>query len=598
MANESHSTAGGTGAPDVAALPRVSPSWGRIAKRALIWALFLLLIYATRDFFAIAFMTFLFSYLALSIVDRCVARLAPGSQSAGLRRLLTLAVFLVGPTLLLVVGALVMPSLVAECQHLAGWASRLSPESEAAQLMEKVVGPAEFRRTYGDASDERYQAAYGEFRDTGRRHTQAYLSFPKLEDWVEGGFHRQLAETQAGAARAGVLGEGVSSPAFVQWVRRSNRADVLGDEAAAAGPSSAGDEPPSADELLAKARHDPALLARLRQAWLDDTAHPATPAGVDEAAYRRQFRAFYEALRAKSPHSLPYSFDQFVSLQAARPQGAAAFAEALEGGAKKKRERSESELQADFEAAQSHRLFQSWWATSSLAKMTRQWIDANPASPSADYIEGILASLLNLPVGLASALLLSFFICIDFPTLRVASRRLRDTWLRDAYDEVVPALTRLGGIIAQAMRAQGGVALCNATILLVGLAAIGVEHAALLAAAAFVLCLVPTLGVLFAWALIGAIALIQPGGGLGLAMKASGVVMLVVVLETFVFSPRILGKLLDLHPVVSLAILPVAHYFFGVWGLILAVPVCVYLINDVIMMRSAGDPAKKTDTPA
>jgi len=38
-----------------------------------------------------------------------------------------------------------------------------------------------------------------------------------------------------------------------------------------------------------------------------------------------------------------------------------------------------------------------------------------------------------------------------------------------------------------------------------------------------------------------------------------------------------------LHPALIIIILPIAHYFFGIWGLILAVPVSVYVINDVIL---------------
>src|SRR4029077_212040 len=107
----------------------------------------------------------------------------------------------------------------------------------------------------------------------------------------------------------------------------------------------------------------------------------------------------------------------------------------------------------------------------------------------------------------------------------------------------------------------------------------------LLAGAVFVLCLVPTLGTLLAWVLIAAVALVQPGGGPVLALEASLAVLFVVLMETFVFSPRILGRMMELHPVLIIAVLPVAQYFFGVWGLILATPVAVYVIHVIILQR-------------
>jgi predicted PurR-regulated permease PerM len=59
--------------------------------------------------------------------------------------------------------------------------------------------------------------------------------------------------------------------------------------------------------------------------------------------------------------------------------------------------------------------------------------------------------------------------------------------------------------------------------------------------------------------------------------------VVVILLETFVFSPRILGKMMELHPVLILTVLPLAQYFFGVWGLILATPVAVYVVYVLIL---------------
>jgi predicted PurR-regulated permease PerM len=130
----------------------------------------------------------------------------------------------------------------------------------------------------------------------------------------------------------------------------------------------------------------------------------------------------------------------------------------------------------------------------------------------------------------------------------------------------------------------------------IALTLLGVKLAVLLSGAVFVLCLVPTLGMALAWALITVVALIQPGGGPVLALKVSGAVLVVSLLETFLFSPRILGKMMELHPVLIIAILPLGQYFFGVWGLILATPVAVYVIYTIIL-REALPGSKTPDKP-
>jgi len=48
-------------------------------------------------------------------------------------------------------------------------------------------------------------------------------------------------------------------------------------------------------------------------------------------------------------------------------------------------------------------------------------------------------------------------------------------------------------------------------------------------------------------------------------------------------SPRIIGKIGHLHPVLVIAILLIAEHFFGMWGLVLGVPVAIYLIRVVLL---------------
>src|SRR3954454_24259718 len=93
------------------------PPWAALLKRLAIWGAFFFLVYLTRDFFFLAFMTFMFSYLALGVVGWGMRRLSPHAEKPGLRRLLTLAVFILGPLALLGVGALVMPRLVEQAER-------------------------------------------------------------------------------------------------------------------------------------------------------------------------------------------------------------------------------------------------------------------------------------------------------------------------------------------------------------------------------------------------------------------------------------------------------------------------------------------------
>lgn len=560
-------------------------------KRLAIWAAFIGLIYVARDFFFLAFMTFMFCYLALTLVGWIMHRMSPGVDRPGLRRLVTLAIFVLAPLVLLGIGALVAPKLIAQGQRLAGWLSQVNPENEVARILEQYVGPSEFRREYGNSDDPRYQKALQEFRKTGERHVEAYLQFPTLEAWLEGSFGKEYSDSESARIRSHLLAEGTSSQDFAQWfngveypkLAAQVKAEPKGAETSAADPLVRQAATTSPAEMLQQVRRDPATMARLRDEWVRDSVESGIARSKQSPDYEARFREYYDLQRAQSPQSIPYAFDQFLALQRVRPSGAKAFGTTLDKLFPDSEANTEANLVADFEAARKHDLFQSWWSSSSTAKFIRHTIDSQLSGEGSGWMGRVASTFLNVPMDLVTALLLSFFICIDFPALRRASQRLRETWLHDVYDEVVPALSSLAILIGRSMQAQGLIALCNATLMFLALTVLGVEHAVLLAAAVFVLCLVPTIGMMIAWVLLAVVALLQPGGGVMLALKVTGAVVVAVALETFVFSPRILGRLMELHPVLIIAILPIAHYFFGVWGLILAVPVTVYLIHAVIL---------------
>jgi predicted PurR-regulated permease PerM len=559
-----------------------SPAWLRTLRKLAIWAGFLLFLYLTRDFFFAGFMTFIFSYLTLACVAWGMNKLSPDRERPWLRRLLTLAVFLLAPLLLLGLGMLVARPLIQQAQHLAGWLSHVSPESEAARLLEKYIGPREFREKYHGPNDPTYRKDLEEFRASQIKHVDAYNQFPHLEAWVQGAFDKRYLDAERGRIRARLAREGASSAAFAHWFTT-----IKAPQAKATRP---------AEDLLAEARQDPAQLAALREEWLNASVAAALGAAKASPAYHAAFRAYYDEQARASPQAVPYTFDQFLALQKARRAGPEAFGAALARLRPAADDESPAQLEADFKAAKEHELFQEWWGGSAAAQFIRRQIEGDGTGAGAARMERILTSLLNVPLDLATALLLSFFICIDFPRLKTGVRHIRQTWLRETYDEIVPALANLGHLIGQCMRAQGLIALGNALAIFVGLTLLGVAHTMLLAGAAFVLCLVPTLGMILAWFLVAAVALVQPDGGLSLVLKATGVISLVVLLETLVLSPRLLGKKMELHPVVLIALLPIAQYFFGVWGLILAAPVAVYVIHVLILRKElpgAATPARR-----
>src|SRR5438067_805041 len=89
--------------------PAAGTAWPALVRRLAVWCLFLLVLYLTRDFFFVAFMTFLFCYLTLALVGWGMKKLSPDRDRLWLRRLLTVGVFAVGPLVLLAGGLVLGP---------------------------------------------------------------------------------------------------------------------------------------------------------------------------------------------------------------------------------------------------------------------------------------------------------------------------------------------------------------------------------------------------------------------------------------------------------------------------------------------------------
>jgi predicted PurR-regulated permease PerM len=59
-------------------------------------------------------------------------------------------------------------------------------------------------------------------------------------------------------------------------------------------------------------------------------------------------------------------------------------------------------------------------------------------------------------------------------------------------------------------------------------------------------------------------------------------IIIIHAIEAYVLNPLVYGRHLKLNPVLTLIILFVAYHAFGLWGMLLGVPVARYFIHDVL----------------
>ena len=178
------------------------------------------------------------------------------------------------------------------------------------------------------------------------------------------------------------------------------------------------------------------------------------------------------------------------------------------------------------------------------------------------------------------ALLFSFLILVDLNRIKAGIGRLRTSRVGDFYEEAAPPIARFGIVLGRAVEAQAAIAVVNTVLTLVGLLLLDIPLVAMLSIIVFVCSFVPVLGVFISTTPIVLVALNT--GGPGLSLAAIALVILIHAIEAYVLNPLIYGRHLKLNPVLTLIILYVGYHAFGLWGMLLGVPVARYFIHDVI----------------
>ena len=193
------------------------------------------------------------------------------------------------------------------------------------------------------------------------------------------------------------------------------------------------------------------------------------------------------------------------------------------------------------------------------------------------------------------ALLFSYLILIDLNRIKAGISRLRTSRVGDFYEEAAPPIARFGIVLGRAIEAQAAIAVVNTVLTLIGLLLLDIPLVAMLSIIVFVCSFVPVLGVFISTTPIVLVAL--NAGGPGLSLAAIALVIAIHAIEAYVLNPLIYGRHLKLNPVLTLIILYVGYHAFGLWGMLLGVPVARYFIHDVLGVPGR-ERARAARTPA
>ena len=340
--------------------------------------------------------------------------------------------------------------------------------------------------------------------------------------------------------------------------------------------------------ILTDLESDPVLIGELKNQWAEAQAARQWSDFRESADYQDKFKSYYKTRRKENPAAAPLDFDFFESLARAYPKGKQDFLAVVRQHYETTKE-SRAAQEHDFETTSKLQLGQQWWGSSHVADWIREHAKSDgPGALNAlgVWLEERLAHLVRVPIQVLTALMIAIFILIEWHRMKEDVIAIRQTRLQPIFDEIAPGMIALGKLIGKSFQGQAVIALFNAALTFGALWMIGVEYKFVLALMTFVFSFIPVVGVILSGIPICAVAIFQPGGSLLMAVQVVIAIAVIHMIEGMILAPRIIGKIGHLSPVLVIAILLVSEHFFGMWGLILGVPVAIYIIRVVILNKA------------
>lgn len=178
------------------------------------------------------------------------------------------------------------------------------------------------------------------------------------------------------------------------------------------------------------------------------------------------------------------------------------------------------------------------------------------------------------------SIILSFLMLWDLPNTRERMRRFASGRTADVYAEIAPSLSAFSVTLGRAFEAQTLVAIVNAVLSSIAFVALGLPSIALLATIVFFCSYIPIVGMILST--IPAALLALKVGGITHVLWLVVAIMVIHAVEAYMLNPLIYGRHLRLHPLAVLVILLIAEHIFGLWGLLLGVPVAAFVIQYVL----------------
>ncbi|MFF2156500.1 AI-2E family transporter [Paenibacillus chitinolyticus] len=186
------------------------------------------------------------------------------------------------------------------------------------------------------------------------------------------------------------------------------------------------------------------------------------------------------------------------------------------------------------------------------------------------------------------ALLLSLFFLLEKPRIIRFTAKFKDSKISAFYEEVAYFGSRFVHSFGKVLEAQFLIALVNGVLSVIALWILGFPQLFGLGLMIFLLGLVPVAGVIIS--LIPLCTIAYSIDGIMMVVYVLVLVAVLHALEAYMLNPKLMSAKTNLPVFYTFIVLIFSEHFMGVWGLIIGIPIFMFLL-DVLDVTREKEPA-------
>lgn len=198
----------------------------------------------------------------------------------------------------------------------------------------------------------------------------------------------------------------------------------------------------------------------------------------------------------------------------------------------------------------------------------------------------------KLSLNILISLILSLFFLLEKERIITFTARFKDSKVSAIYKEMVYFSSRFVRSFGKVLEAQFLIALTNCILSVVALWLMGFPQLLGLGIMIFLLGLIPVAGVIIS--LIPLCTIAYTIGGMTHVIWVVIMVVIIHALESYLLNPKLMSFKTNLPVFYTFIVLVMSEHFLGIWGLIIGIPIFMFLLDVLGVTKDEDEPPATT----